>query len=158
MDKRKNIFAILISPVIGEISFLILFFIITLVDNVFPKEMDGPMIGDRILYYFFFPILFVGALIFQIIILEPIFRRYRKRNELNKSLIKKICIISILSFSILFSLPMTFASIFGNVQFEVVGIMTEFFVALAIWSSYFIPNMLSYYLFYIKQTEMIKRD
>ena len=158
MDKRRNIFAILISPVIGEISFLILFFIIKLIDNFFPKEMDGPMIGDGILYYFFFPILFVGALIFQIIILEPVFRRYRKRNELNKSLIKKICIIIILSFSILFSLPMTLASLFGTVQFEVIGIMTEFFVALAIWSSYFIPNMTSYYLLYVKRAEIIKGD
>ena len=158
MDKKRNIFAILISPVIGEITFLILFFIITLVDKVYPKEIYGPMIEDGILYYFFFPILFVGALIFQIIILEPIFRRYRKRDKLNKSLIKKICIISILSFSILFSLPMTLASLFGTVQFEVVGVMTEFFVALAIWSSYFIPNMASYYLFYVKRTEMMKRN
>ena len=155
MDKRRNLLAILISPVIGEISFLILFFIIKLIDNVFPKEMDGPMIGDGILYYFFLPILFVGALIFQIIILEPIFRRFRKRNELNKSLIKKICIIIILSFSIIFSLPMTLASLFGTVQFEVIGIITEFIVALAIWSLYFIPNMTSYYMLYVKRIEMI---
>ncbi len=158
MDKRRNLLAILISPVIGEISFLILFFIIKLIENVFPKEMDGPIIGDGILYYFFFPILFIGALIFQIIILEPIFRRYRKRNELNKSLIKKICIIIILSFSILSSLPMTLVSLFGSVQFEIIGIMTEFIVALAIWSSYFIPNMTSYYMLYVKRTEMINGD
>ena len=143
---------------IGEISFLILFYIIKLIDNIFPKEMDEPMIGNGILYYFFFPILFIETLILQIIILELIFRRYRKRNELNKSLIKKICIIITLSFSIFFSLPMTLISLFGTVQFEVIGIMTEFIVALAIWSSYFIPNMTSYYMLYVKRIKMINGD
>jgi SNF family Na+-dependent transporter len=152
MNKKRNILAILISPVIGEIFFLILFFINKLIDIYFPKEMDGPMIGDGILYYFFFPVLFIGALIFQIIILEPIFRKFKNKNELNKSLIKKICLIIIFSFSLIFAL------LFGTIQFGITDYLIALLIGLAIWSSYFIPNMISYYLIYIRHSEMNKKD
>jgi len=152
MDKKRNILAILISPIIGEIAFLILFFINRLIDTYYPKEMDGPMIGDGILYYFFFPILFIGALIFQIIILEPIFRRFKNKNELNKYLIKKICLIIIFSFSSIFAL------LFGTIQFGITDYLIALLIGLAIWSSYFIPNMTSYYLIYVRQIEMNKKN
>jgi len=147
MNKKRNILAILISPVIGEISFLILFFINKLINTYSPKEMDGPMIGDGILYYFFFPILFTGALIFQNIILEPIFRIFKNKNELNKSLIKKICLIIILSFSLIFAL------LFGTIQFGITDYLIALLIGLAIWTSYFIPNMTTYYLIYVRRIE-----
>lgn len=152
MNKKRNILAILISPVIGEIFFLILFFINKLIDTYYPKEMDGPMIGDGILYYFFFPTLFIGALIFQIIILEPIFRRFKNKNVLNKSLIKRICLIIIFSFSLIFAL------LFGTIQFGITDYLIALLIGLTIWSSYFVPNMTSYYLIYVRQTEMNKKD
>jgi hypothetical protein len=152
MNKKRNILAILVSPIIGEISFLILFFINNLIDIYYPKGMDGPMIGNGILYYFFFPILFVGALIFQTIILEPIFRRYRKRNALNKSLIKNICLILVLSFSLIFAL------LIGTIQFGITDYLIALLIGLAIWSSYFIPNMTSYYLIYVRQIKVNKKN
>jgi len=152
MDKKRNILAILISPIIGEIAFLILLFINRLIDTYYPKEMDGPMIGDGILYYFLFPILFIGALIFQIIILETIFRRFKKKNELNKYLIKKICWIIIFSFSLIFAL------LFGTIQFGITDYLIALLIGLAIWSSYFIPKMTSYYLIYVRQIEMNKKN
>ena len=152
MNKARNILAILISPVIGEISFLILFFTNKLIETHYPKEIDGPMIGDEILYYFFFPILFIGAIIFQVIVLEPIFRRFKNRNELNKSFMQKICLILIFVFSFIFSLW------FGNIKFGVTDYLIAFLIGLVIWSSYFIPNMTSYYLIYVRQIEMKKLD
>jgi len=148
MNGKRNILAILISPVIGEISFLILFFVNNLINTYYPKEMDVPMIGDGILYYFFFPILFLGALIFQIIIIEPIFRRFRRRNVLNKSMIKKMCLIIIFGFSLIFAL------LFGTIQFGITDYLITLLIGLVIWSSYFIPNMTTYYLIYVRQLEM----
>ena len=83
----------MIPPVVGKLSFLIVFFICKLIDTIAPKEVDGPMIGDGILYFFFFPILFLGVIIFQIGILEPIFRGYNRKSQLNKKLLTRICII-----------------------------------------------------------------
>lgn len=143
--KNRNILAILISPVIGEISFLILFFINKLIDTIYPKEMDGPMIGDEILYYFFFPILFFGALIFQIIIIEPIFRGFKKNNKLNKKLLIKTCIILVLSFSLTFSL------VLGSIQFGIKDYLIAFLIGLVISTSYFLPNLTTYHMIYVKR-------
>jgi len=145
MDKKRNILAMLISPVIGEIFFLILFFTNKLIDTIYPKEMDGPMIGDGILYYFFFPILFLGAVIFQIAILEPIFRRYKRKNKLDKKLIIRVCIILILGSSLIFTL------LFGSIQFGIRDYLIAFLIGLVIWSSYFLPNMVAYYKIYVKR-------
>lgn len=151
MDNKKNILAILISPIIGYISFLILFSTNNLIDTFYPKEMDGPMIGNGILYFFLFPILFIGLFIFQIIIIEPLFRRFRKREELNKSLIIKTCLIIIFSFSFIF------ATIFGTIQFGIRDYLITFLIGIVIWISYFAPNMISYYLIYVKRIDMNKK-
>ncbi len=151
MDRKRNLLAIITSPIVGWIFLLVVFFIVLQIDKINPKEMDGPMIGDGILYYFFFPILFISTLIFQIVILEPIFRRIKKKDKLNKQSIMKLCIVVISTLSVIFSLPMTIMTLFGTVQFEFTGIVTEFIVALAILSLYFIPNMITYYSIYIKK-------
>jgi len=150
-DRKRNILAIITSPIIGWIFLFIAYFIILNVEKINPKEIDGPMIEDGILYYFFFPILFVGTLIFQIIILEPILRRLRRKNRFDKQSIKKLCVIIILTLSIIFSLPMTIMTLFGNVEFEIVGMITEFLVALLVLSLYFIPNMITYYSIHVKK-------
>ena len=151
MDRKRNLLAIIISPIVGWVFLLIAFFIVLQIEKINPKEMDGPMIGDGILYYFLLPILFVGMLIFQIVILEPIFRRIRRKNKLNKQSIKKLCIVVISTLTIIFSLPMTIMTLFGSVQFEFIGIVTEYIIALAILTLYFIPNMITYYNIYIKK-------
>ena len=151
MDRKRNLLAILTSPIVGWIFLLLVFFIVQQIEKINPKEMDGPMIGDGVLYYFFIPILFVCTLIFQVVILEPIFRRIRRKEKLNKQSIKKLCVVVISALTIIISLPMTIMTLFGTVQFEFIGIITEFIVALAILSLYFIPNMITYYNIYIKK-------
>lgn len=152
MDIKRNYLAIFISPIVGLIFLFIGFFIIQIIGNIFPKEMDDPMVGDGI-YYFLFLILLIGVLIFQIIILEPIFRRYKRLNNLNKTSIKRICAIVIFSLSILFSLPMTIMSISSSVEFKFSGLITEFITALVILSIYFISNMITYYNIYVKRLD-----
>ena len=147
MDKKRNLLAILVSPVIGEIFFLIVFFINNKIASTNTKEMDGPMIADSFFYYLV-PILFIGALIFQIIILEPIFRIIKTKIKLQKIQILKICIILIIGLSILFS------SIFGTIQFGIKDYLIAFAIGLVIWTSYFVPNFIAYYLIYVKRIEM----
>ena len=151
MDRKRNVLAIITSPIVGSIFLLVVFAVMQQIDKNNPKVVNGPMIGDEILYFLFFPILFVGMLLFQIVILEPIFRRIGRKNQLNKLSVKKICVVVIFTLSILFSLPMTIMTFFGKVEFEFIGVATEYTVAIAILSLYFIPNMITYYNIYIKK-------
>ena len=143
--EKNKVLAILLSPLIGGSSFLSLFFLNKFLDLFWPKQMDGPLTADAIFYIYVFPILFLLAYIFQIIVLEPIFSIFKKKNRLSKHLIINIGILLIFGFSIFISI------FFGTIQFGLKDYLIAFALGLVICSSYFIPCLTSYYLIYVRQ-------
>ena len=147
MKNKKNIIAILLSPLLGELTLLIIFLINRLIDNIFPKEINTPMLDEKTFFAYLFSIFLLAALLFQIIILEPIFRRLKRKNNLNKKMLIRISII----LAIIFSL--TFALVFGRIQFGIKDYLISLVMGLVIWTSYFASNFTTYYLISIKQKE-----
>lgn len=147
MKNKRNIIAIFLSPIIGELSLLIISFINNVVDKIFPKEIDTPMQDENTFFAYFFSIFLLAAILFQTIILEPIFRRLKRKNNLNK----KMLIIVSVTLIIIFSL--TFALFFGTIQFGIKDYLYALIIGLVFWTSYFASNFTTYYLICIKQKE-----
>jgi len=142
--KRRIVLASILSPIVGEVVFLIAFYINSLVEVYF----NGPnksILGDEFTYFFVFPIIFFVLLIFQFFILVPVFNNYRNRNKLNKTLIKKITAIIILIFSLI-TLLLT-----GEISSSILSFLLEMLSISIAWSFYFIPNMITYYLLSVKK-------
>jgi len=145
---QRRLLAIGLAPIIGEITFVIIFSIFTLIDSYRDVIHDGPEIPDNILWSFFFPILFICAFIFQILILEPLYFALKSHNLLNRFSSKWIAIGLTMFFTIFTSL-IFWSPIYGFNDF-----MQGFIMFLIFWSSYFIPNYLTYYYLYIKKIEL----
>jgi hypothetical protein len=147
MKNKKNIKAILLSPLIGELVFILVLFINNQIDKIFLKEFDVPMFNEKSFFAYLFSIFLLVSILFQIIILEPVFRRLKRKNKLNK----KTMIIISTTLIMLFSL--TFALIFGTIQFGIKDYLYALIIGIVIWTSYFASNFTTYYLISIKQKE-----
>ena len=144
-NSKRNILALLISPVVGDIVFLIAFIISSSIELYVTKRPQRGDLEIGFMYFIIFPIIFFILFIFQIIVLEPIYKNLSGKDKLNKSMMIRVGLIVISGFSFIFSLVL---SVMDN-NFD--SFIFKFFILFIAWSFYFIPNMITYYLIYVRR-------
>ena len=137
--------AMIISPVLGNVVILIAIFLSRIIKSSYMEGGHKGFLGDEIFYFFIFPVIFVILLIFQFIVLEPVFRNLKRKNKLNNAMMQRMTLIVVFGVSLIFLL------LYGNIEGGyIIDYLSVFVVMFIICSFYFVPNMMTYYLIYVK--------
>lgn len=140
--KDYNLRAHFLGPIIGVSTFLILAFIL---DQLKDKEHEvGTSVGSNFLMLVIgiSGLLSIGY-VFQFVVLFPLFLTRARKDKLNKTLLLSTGIGFVAVFT---TLILVFVSLGSDRSIRLSNI---FWVVLAL-SSYIIPNLWTYYNFYVK--------